>query len=178
MKYAIQNSQPRQQSGVTLIVGLIMLLLITMIGVNSMQDTGMQERMTMNVRDKNVAFQAAETALRAAEDSLKVASLSQFNNSNGYLADGTMSSPHDADYLANTFNWNTYGATTLSVDDVESPPKWVIEHLSSDVCGEEGAGASLAAKGPNSECDLFRITSRSFGMTSNTQAILQSTIRR
>ena len=56
-----------QQSGAVLIISLIMLLLLTLIGVTGSQVTGLEEKMAGNMRDQNLAFQAAETALRAGE---------------------------------------------------------------------------------------------------------------
>lgn len=55
------------QRGAVLIVSLIFLLLMTIIGVTTMQTTTLQERMAGNTRDMNIALQASETALRDAE---------------------------------------------------------------------------------------------------------------
>lgn len=55
------------ERGAALIVALVILVALTLVGVTSMQTTTLQERMSGNVRDRNVAFQAAESALRNAE---------------------------------------------------------------------------------------------------------------
>lgn len=55
------------QSGVALIVGLILLLLLTLIGVAGMKDTQLQEKMAGTALDRETAMQAAEAALRQAE---------------------------------------------------------------------------------------------------------------
>ncbi|MBK1647901.1 pilus assembly PilX family protein [Rhabdochromatium marinum] len=55
------------QQGMVLVIGLIFLLLMTVIGVTSIQTTTLDERMAGNLRDKNIAFQAAEAALREGE---------------------------------------------------------------------------------------------------------------
>lgn len=60
-----------QQQGAVLLVALIMLLLLTIIGAAAMRDTNLQERMAGNMRDHNLAFQAAEAALRFAEQEVK-----------------------------------------------------------------------------------------------------------
>jgi type IV pilus assembly protein PilX len=65
MDQAIFNG-PRQ-AGAVLAISLIMLLLLTIVGVSATQFTGLEERMAGNLRDRNLAFQAAETALRAGE---------------------------------------------------------------------------------------------------------------
>ncbi len=60
----------RRQKGITLIVGLILLLVMTMLGLTAVQVTTQQERMAGNLRDRNIAFQAAESALREGESAL------------------------------------------------------------------------------------------------------------
>jgi type IV pilus assembly protein PilX len=58
--------QQRQQ-GAVLVVSLIMLLVVTLVAVSSMQGTVMEEKMAGNTRDRNLAFQTTESALREAE---------------------------------------------------------------------------------------------------------------
>jgi type IV pilus assembly protein PilX len=60
----------RRQKGVVLVVALMFMLVMSIVGVTAMQSTIMQERMAGNARDRNLAFQAAEAALRAGEDAL------------------------------------------------------------------------------------------------------------
>lgn len=55
------------QSGVALIVALILLVVATLIGLAGVRGTSMQERMSSNMYDRSLAFQQAEAALRAAE---------------------------------------------------------------------------------------------------------------
>ena len=59
------------QRGAVLIISLIFLLLMTLVGVTAMQGTTMQERMSGNMQDRNVAFQASEAALRLGENWLR-----------------------------------------------------------------------------------------------------------
>ncbi|WP_417447431.1 MULTISPECIES: pilus assembly PilX family protein [Gammaproteobacteria] len=61
----------QQQRGAVLLVALIMLLLLTVLGAAAMRDTNLQERMAGNMRDQSLAFQAAEAALRFAEQEVK-----------------------------------------------------------------------------------------------------------
>ena len=69
------NAQPKPlpttnapQQGFVLIVGLVILGLLTMLALSSMRDTTMQEKMAGASRDSGLAFQAAESALRDAEN--------------------------------------------------------------------------------------------------------------
>jgi Tfp pilus assembly protein PilX len=58
---------PARQSGAALVVGLVLLVVITLVGVGAMQNTTLQEKMAGNLRDSNLAFQASEVALRDCE---------------------------------------------------------------------------------------------------------------
>ena len=55
------------ERGVVLLVALVMLLLVTVLGLASVRMLTMEERMAANSFDRNLAFQAAETALREGE---------------------------------------------------------------------------------------------------------------
>jgi type IV pilus assembly protein PilX len=55
------------QRGSVLIVSLILLLVMTLLGLSAMQSSLLEETMAGNVRDHNLAFQAAEAALRDAD---------------------------------------------------------------------------------------------------------------
>jgi Tfp pilus assembly protein PilX len=56
----------RRQQGAVLVVGLVILLVVTTLGISGQQSTVLQERMAGNLRQNNIAFQAAESALQAA----------------------------------------------------------------------------------------------------------------
>lgn len=60
-----RESPTHAQSGAVLILGLVVLLVITLIGVTGLNTTVMQERMAGNLRQNNLALQAAEAALQA-----------------------------------------------------------------------------------------------------------------
>lgn len=71
MKISTSRSKFRKastgQNGAALIISLIFLLLMTLIGVTSMQTTTLEERMAGNTRDRTLALQAAEAGLRQGE---------------------------------------------------------------------------------------------------------------
>lgn len=56
-----------RERGAVMIVALMILLLMTVFGISTMDSNVLEERMAGNMRDRNTAFQAAESALRAAE---------------------------------------------------------------------------------------------------------------
>ena len=57
-----------KNTGVVLFICLVMLLLLTLLGVSSVQTTSLEQIMARNAVDANIAFQAAESALREGED--------------------------------------------------------------------------------------------------------------
>ncbi|MEJ2788824.1 MULTISPECIES: PilX N-terminal domain-containing pilus assembly protein [unclassified Pseudoxanthomonas] len=57
-----------REAGVSLVVVLILLVAMSILGLAVMRSSGMQERMSANMRDRSLAFQAAETALRVAQE--------------------------------------------------------------------------------------------------------------
>lgn len=59
------------QRGMVLVVSLIFLLLLTLIGVSSMQNATLQEKMSGSVQLRNESFQFAEAALRVAETAVQ-----------------------------------------------------------------------------------------------------------
>lgn len=60
--------QTRSNRGSVLIVSLVFLLLLTIVGVSAMNMTNLEEKMTGNFRDQDLAFQTAESALLDAEE--------------------------------------------------------------------------------------------------------------
>ena len=70
MHTSVTRAQPpgsaKRQRGVALIVALVLLIVITLMGLAAMRGTIMQQKMTSNLYDREVAFQNAEAALRAA----------------------------------------------------------------------------------------------------------------
>ena len=55
----------KSQSGAALVVSLLILLVMTVIGISSMRTTNLQEKMASNTREREQAFEAAESALEA-----------------------------------------------------------------------------------------------------------------
>ena len=61
------SALPASQRGAVLYVAMIMLILLALIGIVGMQVTGLQEKMSANYRNTNIAFQNAEESARQAE---------------------------------------------------------------------------------------------------------------
>lgn len=70
---------PRQQRGVALLVVLMLLLIMTLLGLASLRGSIMEERMSANLFDRGLMFQAAEAALRQGEDFAATTKPSQYS---------------------------------------------------------------------------------------------------
>ncbi len=165
-------SPPLHQSGAVLIVSLIMLLLLTLLGVTSIQTTSLEEKMAGNMRDKDLAFQAAESALATAESTLNPvapAVLPTFTNEGtGGFYSATPTTPITDASLEASF-WAdqtrlkaTYTATGLGVAN----PTYIIQVMGVTDC----PGAALGSLG----CTNYRIIARATGGSTNAVVILES----
>jgi type IV pilus assembly protein PilX len=63
----IHFSLDRTQQGAVLVVALLFLVILTLLGTTAAQLSSLEERMSRNMRDRSIAMQAAELALRDAE---------------------------------------------------------------------------------------------------------------
>lgn len=87
----------QSQSGVVLIIGLMILLVMTIVSFTAIQSSTMQEKMASNASGRNQAFQAAETALKEGEETLMALSCTALK---ARLAD-----------LPDPDNWNNAGTS-------------------------------------------------------------------
>ena len=171
-------SSAKGQSGAVLIVSLIMLLLMTIIGVTAMQGTVVQERMAGNLRDKDVAFQSAELALRDGEDFLDENLKDEFDplrfrfrqNSNG-LFEVAEAPRWNSDDL-----WNS--AFSYSAGDVLNvagnwPRLTYIQVPSFDPCPDPFYGDCPPEALAVGE---YRVMSRSRGASGESDVIIESTV--
>ena len=62
----------KSQQGMALLVSLVFLLLLTLIGISSMQNATLQEKMAGSVTLRNQSFQLAEATLRMGESAVQL----------------------------------------------------------------------------------------------------------
>ena len=60
----------RAQRGAALVVGLLMLITLTILGISSMNGTSIQLKMASNSQNKNRAFQVAESVITVTIDEI------------------------------------------------------------------------------------------------------------
>jgi type IV pilus assembly protein PilX len=68
----ISLHERQAQRGMVLLVSLVFLLLLTLVGLSSMQSANLQEKMAGSVSLRNQSFQTAEAALRVGESAVQL----------------------------------------------------------------------------------------------------------
>ena len=170
------NALQYSQRGMALVVTLVLLLVITILGVSSMETTTMQERIAGNTRDSIVAFQAAEAAIRDAEDLIQGAALGAFNGSNGRYeicnaSDTRTACKPPAWKDRASSGWKAIGD---NLSYVKKQPEYIIEKYTA----VENPMASLDADKPLDTYEFYRVTARGYGTSTNSMAVLQTNYRR
>lgn len=171
------------QRGVALIMALVFLTLLTILGVTAMSTSSLEEKMATNTRDRNLAFQAAETALLAAETWMT--GLGAEPNFLAGTADDKGLYTFDAtapDPIWETVNWNgtkvvaypctpddgtpsdsssCVGGTKSEISKVSTQPKYIVEKMGLADSAVPGTYA-------------YRITARGTGGSNAAVVMLQS----
>ena len=164
----------KSQRGVVLVISLLLLLVLTLIGLAATRSTTLEERMTANQRDQDVAFQAAEAALRDGESALQSAAPGQFNNTNGYYdSSSTVTYTDQSVWDSSTTNSIVYSGT-LTPAPSEAPRYYLVQSASSGPSN----GTSLAADAPTTTPTVYLVFAKGYGLSPNTVVYLESAYQR
>jgi type IV pilus assembly protein PilX len=87
------HKSPHHQRGVVLIVALLFLVVLTILGTAASRMVTSEERMSRFAREYNIAFQAAEAALRDARDIVNPLSRGNVQGQQSNLLDKTSFTP-------------------------------------------------------------------------------------
>jgi Tfp pilus assembly protein PilX len=141
LKYIALNHQ--RERGIALVVGLILLLILTVLGLTAIRATSLQERMSANNQQQTVTFQAAEQGIR-----LMMAELRHFISPPGGLSCSTLLLCADQNLTGASITrvpvTNSYGtSTTATIASAGTGPS---------------SGTSLDVSSPLAKC-LYTITS-------------------
>ncbi|NNJ95150.1 MAG: hypothetical protein HKP57_10430 [Halobacteria archaeon] len=156
------------QQGVVMVVSLLLLLVLTIIGVNAMRGTTLEESMAYATRDRNLALQSTEAALRAAETYIEtITSPSALTGSNGlYRRSDT------EPVYTDPATWLTSGGPVKHVSVTppagSSSAQYFI-YENSLIAGVQGA-MNMSGYGDNKgsgDVTVFSITARGTGGTAN-----------
>lgn len=167
------------QEGAVLVVSLIMLLLLTIIGITAMRTVTLEERMAGNLRDRNLANQSAESALRFGADwiiSQTVRPAPDAAGTNGVWTLGDAGNVDDVtfDWTGVGFEFGTApgaGADAANLGGVSAEPRYVIEERF--FFPDDSSPESLA-KGIG--WYYYQVTGSGTGGSSSTRTTLQATI--
>ena len=158
----------KNQKGTALVLSLVMLIVLTLMGLSSIQMTSSNTHITKNVQDRHIAFQIAESAIREAESKLippdgSAPDISEADFPNtalglynvGSVPQGT----YDSFVAANGINANfeTTDALNTAPDGSGASAQYIIEYDSTPPIA-------------------FLITARARGVSPNTVVVLQSRI--
>lgn len=168
---------PLRQAGVSLVMVLILLVVMSLLGLAVLRSSGMQERMSANMYDRNLAQQAAEMALVAGRTWLDTGSGTNWEIEEPDPADCTTLSicSWDQRMTNATVTWQpgpTLGGTNADVPDTTS--RFWIEYLGMNQAHVE-AGGVIPASGTTAMGPLYRITAQSQG-NGRANVILQSDV--
>lgn len=167
----------KRQNGSVLIISLIVMLILTILGVSGMKSSVLEEKMAGNVRDKQLAFQAAEATLREAEKYIdaNVVSITAFDTDG---SDGLYDMTQQK--LWENVNWDSTDSLEYtdfnSSYEITSPPRFVIQHLASQKNSIDELNLDNYGQGTGAgRVEMFLITARATGISGNTRVTLQTT---
>ena len=174
------------QEGFVLIVGLVILGLLTMLALSGMRDSTMQEKMAGASRDSGLAFQAAESALRDAENCITDASLNcEFNTANNaHFAKDDAAFPEHNDFF-NATTWEAFTPPVAPTALDGGGANYIIRQAGT-IAGAGNSGAANQAAltghsmresaGPTSAASsptIYEITARGAGERGAGQSVLR-----
>jgi type IV pilus assembly protein PilX len=173
------------QRGISLVIVMIFLLILSALGVTAMQSSTFSARIAGNESDRNLAFQAAEAALRDAELDIK-----------NTRADGSLCTASTAgcrselinrgDGFDTTCPLGRCDSTAMATPVWEDTTKWATSGASVAYGTYTGATAlPVVAQQPRylleyfplGDSTVYRITAVGFGANTSTQIMLQSAVK-
>jgi type IV pilus assembly protein PilX len=172
----LRNNQASKQTGVSLVIVLVFLIMLTLVGATSMQTAGVEERMAANGRDRTTAFEAAETALRIGEAAVSTAyspSGSAFTSTcaNGLCSTGAAPDPNTYTKWSRPNTDSTILHYNITASDAT--------HLLTTLAYSPGYYAEWLGSlniGTGTSHNVVRVTAHAFGRDANTEVTLQSLI--
>jgi type IV pilus assembly protein PilX len=139
-----------------LLVSLVFLLLLTLIGLSSMQSANLQEKMAGSVSLRNQSFQAAEAALRIGESAVQLDSYSLA------VCSGTSQClpPAESSSVSSAGFNSTSGVTWIAAGN--------------GFYGVQNIGTTLTAVNvpSNTSATLYRVTA--VGIAGNSRSVVES----
>jgi type IV pilus assembly protein PilX len=164
-----------KQRGLVLPMVLIFLVVMMLLGTAAIRNVTLEEKMAGNFRNRNLAFQAAEQALRYCENGIQTQAIPIPVNVQGPIA--------GKNYWEVAANWED---PSKSVDvprsenedvakaaELADRPKCLVELIETPVILSTTETAATSVETGNTKTQ-YRITSRGVGLDANTVVQLQS----
>jgi type IV pilus assembly protein PilX len=192
-----RRSQPpaplRKQSGISLVVVLLFLVILTLLGLSASLSSTSGERMARNARDQNVALQAAEAALRDARTDILTKRRLSGRTGATLTCDAAgfkgFCLPHET--TGDKPVWDLYledASRSVEVGEIPDPtgtivfkmplngpggvahqPRYLIEPIPDNLIG-----GSLKAGAVQF---VYRVTALGYGANENTKVVVQEVVR-
>lgn len=176
-----KNNSARQQ-GVALAFSMVILAVLTLLAVTALKSSGIDEKMSGNVRSQELAFQAAESAIREAETAIMgFADTSVLTGSNGLL---DQNDP-EPDFMDPT-TWATASMVTngtqIGGTQLASAPRYIVKFVQNQDFFNPAItkGLNELNGGPVFEDNrsVFRVTVQGVGANLESDVVLQGFIVR
>lgn len=176
-----------RQRGVALVVALILLVLVTLVGLAAVGGTLMQQKMSANFYDRQVAFQSTEAAMRQAALAIQAkttAAPAGYYDCSTASTNNCLSDPF-TDPNVPSSNITPVAAGSYNAGNVvASQPQYIVQYMgnfpmpkaSVNPTGKTSYGQSSAKP----TADFYRITARSGDPTvigGRAYVVLQSVFR-
>ncbi|WP_240097071.1 pilus assembly PilX family protein [Thermomonas flagellata] len=172
----VPSASRRRQQGISLLVVLLLLIVMSVLGIAVLRSSALQERMSANLYDRNLALQAAERALAVGRQQLADSGAATMNPAaiNASLCASQSICPTGTAQAAAT--WRPvapdFGAGNPNVPD--TPAEYWIEYLGENQAYME-TGGTIPASATANIGPMFRITARSQA-PGRASAVLQSDV--
>lgn len=143
-----------REAGVSLVIVLVLLVAMSLLGIAILRSTALQERMSANLRDRSLALQATEAALRFAQNDVMGSDTWDTKIPNATDCANLGICPTGA-----AANWQALPAAQYDTTRIPQPPEYWIEYLGTGP-GRKGSCDKLP---PDLDCfsPMYRVTARS-----------------
>jgi type IV pilus assembly protein PilX len=180
MKNSPPNINRHPESGAILIMGLVMVLLISIIALSAIRSSNLQEAMAGNMRDRNMAFQAAESGLVSGEILIDVRKAVSpptcMGKESCYLR--YVQPPQDAViFLDDSGFVGVSRQSDVELLGIENAPYFMIEELTAFL-PQDGGAIDQSSASEFSELIPYRISALGTGLGAGASVILQTTYNR
>lgn len=171
------------QSGSALLISLVILVIMTILGISAMSNTVLEAKMANNIEQRQIAFQAAEKALRDAEAWLTTNINTEFDIAANFSDSGALY--HSRDYgslshLKDRSNWTPVTSVeSLGLNNVlGNNPRYIIEYLGKVQRANPEPNGARSYQNFDFRFGAFKITAMGYGADAAATYMLTSTVFR